>query len=71
MQDGDTQKEIPIANFKSNKLSQLDRKQRAEELKKIVSSGKDQVPNDGDFVRLPNIVKGTPKAGDKSNRNQQ
>jgi len=29
---GEGTKEIPIANFKSNKLSQIDRKQRAEEM---------------------------------------
>lgn len=60
---GDQTKEIPIANFRSNKLSQLDRKQRAEEVQKLMQSGKDQVPSSDGFVRLPNIVKNTPKSG--------
>jgi hypothetical protein len=34
-------KEIPIANFKSNKLSQIDRKQRAVELEELKASGAD------------------------------
>ena len=33
--------EIPVANFKSNKLSQIDRKKRQEDLKGIVESGND------------------------------
>lgn len=32
-------KDIPVANFKSNKLSQLDKKQRAEELDALIKSG--------------------------------
>lgn len=34
-------KDIPVANFKSNKLSQIDKKQRAEELDALIKSGKD------------------------------
>ena len=46
---------IPIANFKSNKLSQLDKKQRAEEFErmKLVEPGS---PGIHDAIRLPNKV---------------
>jgi hypothetical protein len=52
---GEGTKEIPIANFKSNKLSQIDRKQRAEEMEKLVKSGNDKISAQ-DAVRLPNAV---------------
>lgn len=35
MTEEDKSSEIPITNFKSNKLSMIDKKQRQEELKKI------------------------------------
>jgi hypothetical protein len=48
--------EIPIANFKSNKLSQIDRKQRAEDLENIIKEGNDQI-DASDAIRLPNALK--------------
>ena len=48
--------EIPITNFKSNKLSMIDKKQRAEELEEIIKSGKDQIDMK-DAIRLPNALK--------------
>lgn len=48
-------KDIPVANFKSNKLSQIDKKQRAEELDALIKSGKDQI-SATDAIRLPNAV---------------
>jgi len=48
-------KEIPVANFRSNKLSHIDKKQRAEELEALIKAGKDQV-SATDAIRLPNAV---------------
>lgn len=45
---------IPIANFKSNKLSQIDRKQRQEEFEKLKSNPKPASPKFQDAIRLPN-----------------
>jgi hypothetical protein len=45
---------IPIANFKSNKLSQIDRKQRLEEFEKIKQNPTPASPKMGDVIRLPN-----------------
>jgi hypothetical protein len=47
--------EIPVANFKSNKLSQIDRKKRQEDLKGIVESGNDLIDTK-DAIRLPNAL---------------
>lgn len=52
---GEGTKEIPIAQFKSNKLSMIDKKQRAEELEKMVKDGSDKI-DASDAVRLPNAV---------------
>lgn len=45
---------IPIANFKSNKLSQIDRKQRQEEFEKLKTNPTPASPKMGDVIRLPN-----------------
>jgi hypothetical protein len=45
---------IPIANFKSTKLSQIDRKQRQEEFEKMKSNPKPASPKVQDAIRLPN-----------------
>jgi hypothetical protein len=50
---------ITISNFKSNKLSQIDKKQRQEELEKLKAQGIDQEPGSPlrhDAIRLPNQV---------------
>jgi hypothetical protein len=45
---------IPIANFKSNKLSQIDRKQRQEEFEKIKANPNPASPKGGEVIRMPN-----------------
>lgn len=45
--------EVPIANFKSNKLSQIDKKQRQTEVEELKKSGKDAI-NVSAAVRMPN-----------------
>jgi len=47
---------IPIANFKSNKLSQIDRKQRQEEFEKLKANPTPASPKMQDAIRLPNKV---------------
>ena len=49
---------IPVANFKSNKLSHLDKKHRAEEVQKMLASGIDDPgsPTKFDAIRMPNKV---------------
>jgi len=44
---------VPIANFKSNKLSQIDKKQRQAEADELMKSGKDAVDVSA-AVRMPN-----------------
>ena len=51
---------IPVANFKSNKLSHIDRKARADELEAMMRDGKDVI-DENDAVRLPNALS-KPKA---------
>lgn len=45
---------IPIANFKSNRLSQIDKKQRQEEFKKLKANPGPASPKVHDAIRLPN-----------------
>ena len=47
---------IPICNFKSNKLSHIDKKQRAEQVEHIKKSGYDEPgsPYRYEAIRLPN-----------------
>lgn len=45
---------IPIANFKSNKLSQIDKKQRLEEFEKLKANPGPASPKLHDAIRLPN-----------------
>ena len=45
---------IPIANFKSNKLSQIDKKQRQEEFEKMKANPGPASPKVHDAIRLPN-----------------
>lgn len=46
---------IPIANFKSNKLSQIDKKQRQEEFEKLKKANPESdSPKVHDAIRLPN-----------------
>lgn len=47
---------IPIANFKSNKLSHIDKKHRAEEFEKMMESGEPGSPKLFDAIRLPNTA---------------
>ena len=53
---------IPIANFKSNKLSQIDRKQRQEEFEKLKANPTPASPKMQDAIRLPNKVTSKPEA---------
>lgn len=52
--------DVHFPNLKSNKLSQINRKKRVEDLKVIVKSGKDVIDTK-DVLRLPNILKTTMK----------
>lgn len=45
---------IPIANFKSNKLSQIDKRQRQEEFEKIKANPQPASPKMQEVIRLPN-----------------
>jgi hypothetical protein len=57
---------VPICNFKSNKLSLIDKKQRAEEAL-LIKTGKDEPgsPTRFDVIRLPNkTTKQTKEIGD-------
>jgi len=46
---------IPIANFKSNKLSQIDKKQRLEEFEKLKANPNPASPTGArEAIRLPN-----------------
>ncbi len=45
---------IPIANFKSNKLSQIDRKQRQDDFEKMKANPNPASPKLNDAIRLPN-----------------
>ncbi len=47
---------IPIANFKSSKLTQMSKRTREEEVKQMKNSGKDEPMSPSKFngVRLPN-----------------
>lgn len=55
--DEDRTNMIPIANFKSNKLSQIDKRQRQEEFERIKANPTPASPKMQDAIRLPN--KGT------------
>lgn len=63
MTEGDQQPEedktnsIPISNFKSNKLSHIDKKHRAEDFEKMIQAmGEPGSPTTLDVIRLPNKV---------------
>ncbi len=56
---GEGTKEIPVANFKSNKLSMIDKKQKQEDLEKMIKSGTDKIEV-SDAVRLPNSMQKGP-----------
>ena len=58
--DESTNVDVHFSNFKSNKLSQINRKKRVEDLKVILKSGKDVIDTK-DVLRLPNILKTTMK----------
>ena len=47
---------IPVTNFKSNKLSQIDKKARAEEVMRMKEEGKDMPgsPSQFEAIRQPN-----------------
>jgi hypothetical protein len=52
--DEDRTNLIPIANFKSNKLSQIDKKQRQEEFERLKANPQPASPKMDDVIRLPN-----------------
>lgn len=45
---------IPIANFKSNKLSQINKKQRLEEFERLKANPQPASPKMDEAIRLPN-----------------
>ena len=66
LEDDKTPKVVPINNFKSNKLSQLDKKQRAVDVQHIIESGYDEpgTPYRIEAIRLPNkLVHGYKEVG--------
>jgi len=54
-QEEDKTNSIPIANFKSNKLSHIDKKHRAEEFEKYIQN-EPMSPGIYQAIRLPNKV---------------
>ncbi len=60
---------IPVTNFKSNKLSHIDKKQRAEQVQKMLLEGLDEPcsPTKFESIRLPNkITKHNKDVGDST-----
>jgi len=55
-EEGSSTQEVAISNFKSNKLSQINKKQRADEMQQMISEGKDAVDIDA-AVRQSNVIK--------------
>lgn len=56
--DGDQTNAIPICNFKSNKLSHIDKKHREEQVNQIRTQGMDEPgsPYKFEAIRLPNKI---------------
>ena len=52
---------IPISNFKSNKLSHIDKKTRAEDFEKMMANSEPYSPMIHDAIRLPNKASSTLK----------
>jgi len=52
---------IPIANFKSNKLSLINKKQRNEEFQKMKENPQPLSPKIHDAIRLPNKTTNVPQ----------
>ena len=60
---------MPVTNFKSNKLSHIDKRQRAEQVQKMIEEGLDEPcsPSKFESVRLPNkTLKQAKEVGDST-----
>jgi len=69
-EEGTSTQEVAISNFKSNKLSQLDKKQRAEDLEQMIIEGRDEVEIDA-AVRQHNVIKKNNLGAQDALANQQ